>query len=112
MNLNFLMSWINVLIKPKETFEKEKANASFLKGFVNLVTAAIIFVFLSGFFYFEQAGQRQSNNKRPVLFVNLIHKPFDYNYHNHQFFPGAHATLCRNSINCSIIHSLLCSLKQ
>ena len=65
------MSWINVLIKPKETFEKEKANASFLKGFVNLVTAAIIFVFLSGFLMLFPGPNFSWIFTTPILFREL-----------------------------------------
>ena len=42
MNLNFFKTWFNVLIKPKETFQKEKKNVSINKGVINYY---IVFLF-------------------------------------------------------------------
>lgn len=46
-----LNSWLNVFIKPKEVFAKEKNNASLVKGVVAFVVSSILFAFYSSIFY-------------------------------------------------------------
>ncbi len=50
MNLDFISTWFNVLVKPKETFEKEKVNSSYYEGLKNFAIGLIIYAFLSAFF--------------------------------------------------------------
>lgn len=47
MNLNFIKIWVNALTHPRETFEKEKTNSSFLIGFIYLFVGFLFFAFIA-----------------------------------------------------------------
>lgn len=51
MDLNFFNLWKEALIHPKETFKKEKANASLLKAIRNVGIAGLISGLFLGLFY-------------------------------------------------------------
>lgn len=50
MFVSWLGTWINAFLKPKETFAREKQNASYKKAFINLIIAGVIWgIFFVGY---------------------------------------------------------------
>ena len=70
-------TWINAFIKPKETFAKEKANASLSKGFLyyliaGLISAVILFLAVSFFPAIYSVYGAQSSSIFTVIMIRTV----------------------------------------
>lgn len=72
MNLNFIKTWTNVLIKPKETFEKEKVNASILNSVFHIVIAYLIWIIFIYVKELTQSGEFYLNEFLMALAVTML----------------------------------------